>query len=54
VLLERRKLSSQGLEVSSIAIALSPAERAALDAALPPGSMAGPRYAVERVRTVDR
>ena len=40
--------------VAAAAIALSPADMAALDAALPPGSAAGPRYDEERMRTVDR
>ena len=40
--------------VAAAAIALAPAELAALDAALPPGSVAGPRYDEERMRTVDR
>ncbi len=40
--------------VAAAAIALSPAEVAALDAALPPGKVAGPRYDEERMRTVDR
>ncbi|HET8541512.1 MAG TPA: aldo/keto reductase [Anaeromyxobacter sp.] len=40
--------------VAAAAIALSPAEVAALDAALPPGSIAGPRYDEEQMRTVDR
>ncbi len=40
--------------VAAAAIALSPAELAALDAALPPGKVAGPRYDEERMRTVDR
>jgi aryl-alcohol dehydrogenase-like predicted oxidoreductase len=40
--------------VAAAAIALSAAEVAALDAALPPGSVAGPRYDEERMRTVDR
>jgi aryl-alcohol dehydrogenase-like predicted oxidoreductase len=40
--------------VAAAAIALSPADMAALDAALPPGSVAGPRYDEERMRTVDR
>jgi aryl-alcohol dehydrogenase-like predicted oxidoreductase len=40
--------------VAAAALALSPAEVAALDAALPPGKVAGPRYDEERMRTVDR
>ena len=40
--------------VAAAAIALSPADMAALDAALPPGSVAGPRYDEDRIRTVDR
>ncbi len=40
--------------VAAAALALSPAELAELDAALPPGSVAGPRYDAERMRTVDR
>ena len=40
--------------VAAAAIALSPADMAALDAALPPGSVTGPRYDEERMRTVDR
>ena len=40
--------------VAAAAIALTPAELAALDAALPPGKVAGPRYDDERMRTVDR
>ena len=39
---------------AAAAISLSPAELAALDAALPPGSVAGPRYDAERMKTVDR
>jgi aryl-alcohol dehydrogenase-like predicted oxidoreductase len=40
--------------VAAAAIALAPEERAALDAALAPGKVAGPRYDEERMRTVDR
>ncbi len=40
--------------VAAADLALSPAELAALDAALPPGKVAGPRYDEERMRTVDR
>lgn len=40
--------------VAAGAIALSPAERAELDAALSPGKVAGPRYDEDRMRTVDR
>ncbi|HEX9051519.1 MAG TPA: aldo/keto reductase [Anaeromyxobacter sp.] len=40
--------------VAAAGIALAPAELAALDAALPPGKVAGPRYDEERMRTVDR
>jgi aryl-alcohol dehydrogenase-like predicted oxidoreductase len=40
--------------VGAAAIALSPAELAALDAALAPEKVAGPRYDEERMRTVDR
>jgi aryl-alcohol dehydrogenase-like predicted oxidoreductase len=40
--------------VAAAALSLSAAERAELDAALPPGSVAGPRYDAERMRTVDR
>jgi aryl-alcohol dehydrogenase-like predicted oxidoreductase len=40
--------------VAAAAIALSAAELAELDAALPPGSVAGPRYDAERMQTVDR
>jgi aryl-alcohol dehydrogenase-like predicted oxidoreductase len=40
--------------VAAAAITLSPVELAALDAALPPGSIAGPRYGEEAMRTVDR
>ncbi len=41
-------------DVGAAHLALSPAELAALDAALPPGKVAGPRYDEERMRTVDR
>jgi aryl-alcohol dehydrogenase-like predicted oxidoreductase len=40
--------------VAAAALSLSPAELATLDAALPPGAVAGPRYDEERMRTVDR
>jgi len=40
--------------VAASALALSPAEVAELDAALLPGSVAGPRYDAERMKTVDR
>jgi aryl-alcohol dehydrogenase-like predicted oxidoreductase len=40
--------------VGAAAIALSAAEVAALDAALGPGAVAGPRYDAERMQTVDR
>jgi aryl-alcohol dehydrogenase-like predicted oxidoreductase len=40
--------------VAAAAIALSEAEVAELDAALPPGSVAGPRYDADRMKTVDR
>jgi aryl-alcohol dehydrogenase-like predicted oxidoreductase len=40
--------------VASAALRLSAAELAELDAALPPGSVAGPRYDAERMKTVDR
>jgi len=40
--------------VAAAAIALSPAELAELDAALPPAKVAGPRYDEERMRTIDR
>jgi aryl-alcohol dehydrogenase-like predicted oxidoreductase len=40
--------------VAAAAVALSPAELAQLDAALPPGKVAGPRYDEERMKTVDR
>jgi len=40
--------------VAAAAIALSAAELAELDAALPPGATAGPRYDAERMQTVDR
>jgi aryl-alcohol dehydrogenase-like predicted oxidoreductase len=40
--------------VAAAAIALSPGELAELDAAVPPGSVAGPRYDEERMKTVDR
>ncbi len=40
--------------VGAAAISLSPAELAELDAALPPGAVAGPRYDEERMKTVDR
>jgi aryl-alcohol dehydrogenase-like predicted oxidoreductase len=40
--------------VASAALSLSPSEMAELDAALPPGSAAGPRYDEERMKTVDR
>jgi aryl-alcohol dehydrogenase-like predicted oxidoreductase len=40
--------------VGAAALSLSPAELASLDAALPPGAVAGPRYDDERMRTVDR
>jgi aryl-alcohol dehydrogenase-like predicted oxidoreductase len=40
--------------VGAAAIALSSAELAALDAALGPGAVAGPRYDAERMQTVDR
>jgi aryl-alcohol dehydrogenase-like predicted oxidoreductase len=40
--------------VAAAALALGPADLAALEAALPPGGTAGPRYDEERMRTVDR
>jgi aryl-alcohol dehydrogenase-like predicted oxidoreductase len=40
--------------VAAAAIALSPGELEELDAAVPPGSVAGPRYDEERMKTVDR
>ncbi len=40
--------------VAAAAVRLSAAELAALDAALPPEKVAGPRYDEERMRTVDR
>ncbi len=40
--------------VAAADLALSPGELAALDAALPPEKVAGPRYDDERMRTVDR
>ncbi len=40
--------------VGAAGVSLSPADVAALDAALPPGKVAGPRYDEERMRTVDR
>jgi aryl-alcohol dehydrogenase-like predicted oxidoreductase len=40
--------------VGAAALALSPEELASLDAALPPGKVAGPRYDEERMRTVER
>jgi aryl-alcohol dehydrogenase-like predicted oxidoreductase len=40
--------------VGAAAVGLAPAELAALDAALAPGSVAGPRYDAERMKTVDR
>src|SRR5512133_2690689 len=40
--------------VAAADVALSPAELAALDAALAPEKVAGPRYDEERMRTVDR
>ena len=40
--------------VAAAALSLSRAEASELDAALPPGSVAGPRYDAERMKTVDR
>ena len=40
--------------VAAADVRLSPADLAALDAALAPGKVAGPRYDEERMRTVDR
>jgi len=40
--------------VAAAALSLSQAELAELEAALPPGSVAGPRYDEERMQTVDR
>jgi aryl-alcohol dehydrogenase-like predicted oxidoreductase len=40
--------------VAAAAISLSEAEVRELDAALPPGLVAGPRYDAERMKTVDR
>jgi aryl-alcohol dehydrogenase-like predicted oxidoreductase len=40
--------------VAAAAISLSAAELADLDKALPPGSVAGPRYDAERMKTLDR
>jgi aryl-alcohol dehydrogenase-like predicted oxidoreductase len=40
--------------VAAADVALSPADLASLDAALPPEKVAGPRYDEERMRTVDR
>ncbi len=40
--------------VAAAALSLSRAEVSELDAALPPGSVAGPRYDAERMKTVDR
>jgi len=39
---------------AATAVVLDAAERAALDAALAPGKVAGPRYDAERMKTVDR
>jgi aryl-alcohol dehydrogenase-like predicted oxidoreductase len=40
--------------VAAAALALGPADLAELEAALPPGGTAGPRYDEERMQTVDR
>ncbi|WP_242342566.1 aldo/keto reductase [Anaeromyxobacter terrae] len=40
--------------VAAARLSLAPAELAELDAALPPGAIAGPRYDEERMKTVDR
>jgi aryl-alcohol dehydrogenase-like predicted oxidoreductase len=49
---KRRKYLEEN--VAAAQISLTPAELAELDAALPPGSVAGLRYDEERFRTIDR
>jgi aryl-alcohol dehydrogenase-like predicted oxidoreductase len=49
---KRRKYLEEN--VAAAQLSLAPAELAELDAALPPGAVAGPRYDEERFSTIDR